>query len=70
MKARAFLILSLAVLMGTPNTSAQSFKEKFKKVTEKVGQQVKQEVKNSGKKSDNTSNRNKETPKRQGCIFR
>jgi hypothetical protein len=66
MKARVFLILSLAVLMGTPNTSAQSFKEKFKKVTEKVGQQVKQEVKNSGKKSDNTSNRNKETPKRQG----
>lgn len=61
MKARAILIFGLAALIGMPNTSAQSFKERLKKATEKVGQQVKQEVSKKApeKKSDNTSSSEK-----------
>lgn len=44
MKIRAILLLGLAVLVGTPCASAQSFKDKFKKATEKVGKTVKKEV--------------------------
>lgn len=61
MKARVIIIFGLAVLLGMPSVSAQSFKEKLKNATEKVGKQVKQEVskkkspKKSPKKSKNTS---------------
>lgn len=44
MKASAIFIISLAILIGAPSVSAQSFKERFKKATEKVGKQILDEV--------------------------
>lgn len=61
MNVRTILILSFVALMGAPNASAQSFKDKFKKAAEKVGQQVKQEV--SKKTSEQTSKASGKTSK-------
>lgn len=47
MKLRAILILCLALVVGAPNTSAQSFMGKLKKATEKIGKQIKEEVTNT-----------------------
>lgn len=61
MKAHVIIIFSLAVLIGMPNVSAQSFKDKLKKKTEKiVKQKVEKQVKTgaskkvSSKKSNTT----------------
>lgn len=41
MRAHVILLLSLAAsLVGTQDSSAQSFKDKLKKATREVGQQV------------------------------
>lgn len=76
MKSRTIFILSLAVLIGVPNASAQSFKERLKNATKKVEQKVKQEIKQEvapqklPEKSSNSSSssRNKEQPKRHGTT--
>lgn len=76
MKSRTIFILSLAILIGVPNASAQSFKERLKNATKKVEQKVKQEIKQEvapqklPEKSSNSSSssRNKEQPKRHGTT--
>ena len=76
MKSRTIIILSLAVLIGVPDASAQSFKERLKNAAKKVEQKVKQEVKQEvspqklPEKSGNSSSssRNKEQPKRHDTV--
>ncbi len=51
----------MAVLIGSPDASAQSFKERLKNAAKKVEQKVEQKV--ASKKSDNTSSGGKEQPK-------
>lgn len=53
MKTRLLLILSLLFLIGAPDVSSQSFKDRLKNATEKVSKQVVNEVKKkTSKKTD------------------
>ena len=61
MKASSILVLGMAVLIGAPNASAQSFKEKLKNATEKVKQEVVKTV--PGKKGADTKDGGKGIPK-------
>ena len=45
----AVLVLSLGVLCGTPEMSAQSFSDRFRSAAEKIGRQVKDDVSNKVK---------------------
>lgn len=68
MKARVISVLGLALLMGTPSASAQSFKDRLKNATKKVEQQVKQKVsENLPKSQTTTKNTTKSSSKRKGA---
>lgn len=66
MKTSAILILSMAVLIGTPDASAQSFKERLKNAAKKVEQKV--APKKLPEKSGNTSSSDKELPQRHDTM--
>lgn len=72
MKSRTILILSLAALVGVPDASAQSFKERLKNAAKKVELKVKQEVapQKLPEKSSNSSSssRDKELPKNHDTV--
>lgn len=55
MKARTLIFISLAVLFGTTDTSAQFFKDKLKKAAQEIGQKVKDEANQKTKEKNQST---------------